>query len=222
MDFEKELELLSHRYQNEGYAVIRHPDADHLPPFAKDFGVDLMATRGDERVLIQVKHDRSALEADPNVPMQAGITNAHPGWRYDLIILNEGDPLRRITRDAREPSTEEIDEQLAYVEKLVHAGDFRAACVFAWATLEAAMRHVASEIELYMPRKSPMELLRTMYGNGVLTKEHFDFLNRSFRVRTEIVHGMVPPAVDAGLVRGIVAATRYLLTGNPDNQKVAT
>src|SRR5947207_15726571 len=101
MDFDKDLQRIADQYRKEGYAVITQPDKDHLPGFAGDFGVDIIATRGDESVLVQVKHDRAALEADPNVPVHAGITNAQPGWRYDLVVLNEGDPLRRIRRDAR-------------------------------------------------------------------------------------------------------------------------
>jgi hypothetical protein len=112
----------------EGYAVILHPRADQLPPFAKDFGVGLVATRSEERVLVQVKWDRADLEADPNVPLQAGITNTQPGWHYDLVVLNEGDAFRRLTRDAREPSEEEIGESLAHADRLLQAGDLRAAC----------------------------------------------------------------------------------------------
>jgi hypothetical protein len=113
MDYEHELEQLAKRYQEEGYSVVVHPQGDQLPPFAKDFGADILAMRGGERVLVQVKQDRTALEADPNVPVRAGITNSQPGWRFDLVILNEADPLRRSTRGSREPSDEEINDVLA-------------------------------------------------------------------------------------------------------------
>jgi hypothetical protein len=222
MDFEKELEQLAKQYREEGYSIVLHPQEDQLPPFAKDFGADIVATRGDERVLIQVKHDRAALEADPLVPVRAGITNAQPGWRYDLVILNEGDPLHRLTRGAREPSNEEINEVLVSVERMIEAGDHRSACVFAWAALEAAMRRVASELELYLPRTTPGELLRSLYGNGILSREDFEELNQLFRLRTGIVHGLIPPAIDPALIRASVRATRYLLAGQPDAQNVAS
>jgi hypothetical protein len=221
MDFENELERVAQQYRDEGYVVVTHPGTDQLPAFAADFGVSLLATRGAERALVQVKRDRSELEADPDVPVRAGITNAHPGWQYDLVILNEGDPLRRMTRDAREPSKEEIDDMLAYVERTIQAGDLRAACVFAWSTLEAAMRHACRDAGLSTPRTTAGELLRTLYGNGVLSRESFDQLNRSFRLRTEIVHGLVPPAVDPDLVWAVVRATRCLLEGKPGARSAA-
>lgn len=222
MDFEKELVRIAKQYRDEGYVIVTHPDADHLPAFAADFGVDILATRGDERVLVQVKQDRAALEADPNLPARAEITNAQPGWRYDLVILNEGDPLRRITRGAREPSNEEINEALGSVERMIDAGDLRPACVFAWAAVEAAMRRVASDTELYLPRTTPALLLRTLYGNGFLSRPDVDVFNALYRLRTEIVHGLVPPAIDPGLIRAGVQATRCLLNGKPDAQNVAS
>jgi hypothetical protein len=221
MDFEKELEQLAKQYREEGYRVVLHPQGDQLPPFAQDFGADLVATRGEERVLVQVKHDRAALEADPEVPVRAEITNAQPGWQYDLVILKEDDPLRRLTRGAREPSNEELNEVLVSVERMIEGGDHRAACVFAWATLEAVMRRVAREVELYLPRTTPGELLQTLYGNGLLSREDFDELNRLYRLRTGIVHGLIPPAIDPALIRAAVRATRSLLTGQPEAQNVA-
>lgn len=221
MDFETELERVAQQYRDEGFAVLAHPDRDHLPSFAAGHNVDLLASRGEEHVLVQAKQDRSSLEADPSALQLAEVTNAQPGWRCDLVILGEGDPFRRITREAREPSNQEIDDSLAEVERLVQAGHLRAASVLAWATLEAAMRQVASEAELYMPKTLPGELLRTLYGNGLLTREEFDRLKQSFRLRSEIVHGLVPAPIDPTLIMALVRTTRRLLTGNPEAQSVA-
>jgi len=85
---------------------------------------------------------------------------------------------------------------LPNVDQLLNEGHTQAACVLAWAALEAAMRHVASAAEWSMPRQTPMELLRTLYGNGFLTKKRVSRLNQSFRLRSEIVHGLIPPAID--------------------------
>jgi len=217
---EKQLEEIAQQYRDEGYVVLVHPGKDNLPEFAGYFGIDLLATRGEERVLVQVMRDRSELEAAPNVPPRAEITNTQPGWRYDLVIQHESDPLRRITRDAREPSEEEINAGLADVERLIAAGDLRAACVLAWSALEAAMRRVAGDVELYLPRSEGRELLRVLYGNGILSRDAFTQLNRSYRLRTEIVHGLIPPAMDADMIQATVHATRHLLSGSLQTESV--
>src|SRR5207245_2502471 len=101
MDFEKELERVAKQYKDEGYVVIIHPGKDDLPAFAADLGVDMLVTRGLERALVGVKRSRADVEADPSVSRRADAISQHPGWRYDLIVVNEGDPFRRITRGAR-------------------------------------------------------------------------------------------------------------------------
>ena len=164
-------------------------------------------------MLVQVKQTRDDVEADTTVAHRAEIINRQPGWRYDLVVLNEGDPLHRITRGSREPSNEEIDQSLVEVEKLLQTGQIRAALVIAWATLEAAMRRVCNDAELYMPRTTPAELLSTLYGNGILSREDFSLLRQSYKQRTEIVHGLVSLILDHEAVRGVVAATRWLLNG---------
>jgi hypothetical protein len=222
MDFEQALEQTARQYRDEGYVVVTHPDKDHLPAFAADFGVDLLATRGDLKVLVQVKKNRTELEADPSVPRQAEVTNAHPGWRYDLVVLEEADPFERITRGAREPSVGEIDQVLSEVDGLIKLGNNRAALVMAWAALEATMRQVASSVELYMPRTIAAELLRTLYGNGLLSRDEFNVLRDNFRLRTEVVHGLVGPAVEPDAVRTVTAVARKLLSGKPETQSAAS
>jgi len=220
MEFEKELARIVQQYHDEGYAVVTYPRDDQLDGFST-FGADILATRGNEKVLVQVKPTRAEVEADPSIPRRAEEVNARPGWRYDLVVLSEGDPVRRITRGSREPSNEEIDQTLVEVERLVETSHVRAAFVMAWSAFEAAMRQVASDVELYMPKTTPIELLRTLYGNGILSREEFARLNASYRVRTEIVHGLVSSPIDPDLIRGVVAETRRLLTGNANALSVA-
>jgi hypothetical protein len=111
---------------------------------------------------------------------------------------------------------------LGDVDRLVKERFFQAACVLAWAALEAAMRRLATEAELTMPRPMSRELLQTLYGNGFLSPDQFKSLDQSYRLRTEIVHGLVPPNLDAAAVQPVVEATRHLLNGAHEAQKAAT
>ena len=157
MDFEKALREVARSYEDEGYVVIVHPDKDHLPDFALDFGPDLLATRPNERVLVEVKEDRSDLEADPKVLHRVEITNRQAGWRYDLHVLKEDDSLRKVARVAGEPTPERIEQMLRDAEFLLDTLPLpeemrlkspeldetvrRSAFLQTWAALEAAMRH---------------------------------------------------------------------------------
>jgi hypothetical protein len=171
MDFEKELERVAKQYEDEGYAVTIHPTAEKLPPFAKGFAVDLLATRARENVLVSVKRDRANLEADPKVSRQAEVTNAQPGWRYDVVILEPSVPRHR--PEYREPSIEQIERMLAEAEQIDGVSP-RAAFMLAWAGLEAAMRRVGQRAGIGgRIGTQPLTLVRELYASGQLSPEDF-------------------------------------------------
>ena len=87
IQFERELDRIMNQYGSEGYDVIKHPNQAHFPPFAVDSGVDLLATRGREGVLVAVKRTRDDLKAASDLARQSEVTNAQPGWRFDLVVL---------------------------------------------------------------------------------------------------------------------------------------
>ncbi len=172
MDLEQEVNRIASEYRSEGYDTVTHPGSDRLPAFANDLGVDILAHRGDEMVLIQVKWDRSEVEADQRVQRLADAILANPPWRNDLVILQKDDPIKKAIRAVGEPSPDKIVEMLDSIDSLLktcdsasHLPNLRNAIanstlVMAWAALEAAMRHVCRNIELYMPKYTPGELLR--------------------------------------------------------------
>lgn len=219
MDFEKELQRVAKQYEDEGYAVTIRPAADKLPPFAKGFAVDLLATRARENVLVSVKRDRAELEADPKVSRQAEVAGAQPGWRYDVVILEPSAPRRR--PEYREPSIEQIERMLAEAEHVAGVSP-RGAFVLAWAGLEAAMRRTGQRAGVGGGiGTQPLTLVRELYSSGRLSPEDFRRVEESRVMRTEVIHGLEPPAVNADAVRGIVALARKLLADSDKLEAVA-
>src|SRR5207253_3082188 len=66
MNFDTELAWVAETYRAEGYQVTLRPGPGDLPPFAAGFRIDLLAAKGTERVLVQVKVDREELQKDPD------------------------------------------------------------------------------------------------------------------------------------------------------------
>ena len=56
-------------YLGQGYDVNVWPSPDQLPPFARDFKVEVVARRGTEGVLVAVRKDRDAVAADANMQL---------------------------------------------------------------------------------------------------------------------------------------------------------
>lgn len=222
MNIEQELERLAQEYRSEGYAVVTHPDADHLPGFAAGFGVDMLATRGEERVLIQAKKDRADLKQDPRVPRLAEVTNQQPGWRYDVVVLGQDNPLRRISPMSGEPTVEQIGQMLGEAEKILLAASPRAAFVLAWAGLEAAMRRTAQRSGLDgRIGTQPTVLIRELYASGPISHDDFRRLEEARRLRAEIIHGLSPSGVDAAAVQSVIDMARRLLAESETMQPIA-
>lgn len=220
MDFEIGLERIAQQYRDNGYVVITHPEVDQLPGFARDFGVDILATRGDERVLVQVKQDRSALEADPQVPIRAGITNSQPGWRYDLVLLNADNPDARTIRGAAEPTDEQMNLMLQRAEESRKIGVKEAALILLWGPLEAAMRRCTQQFGIAGRRVSAARaMLSQLYSSGMLSQEEFHRLEEAWKIRTELVHGFVVPSVDESVIQSMIDVTKRLMEESRTTQR---
>lgn len=210
---QQDIERIARRYRDEGFHVIVHPHGDLVPPFLAGFELDMIATRGNEGVVVEVKMNRIDLSSDPCVPRLAEIVNAQPGWRLDLVVLEAETQVERAAHEAGEPSDEQLGQILKTADELADNGYANYACVAAWAGLEAAMRRVRDEGELY-GRTTATELMRTLYSNGILSREQFNRLRESDKIRTQAVHGLVPPRVEPDLVHDLTAIARYLVSDN--------
>src|SRR4051794_3977817 len=90
MDFEEGLEQIKRLYERQGYEVILHPRPEDLPPFAKNFRVEMVAKRGAGGVLVSAKNTPDDLADATDLPRYAEVTAAQPGWRFDFGVLQEG------------------------------------------------------------------------------------------------------------------------------------
>ena len=206
------IERVAQRYRDEGYDVIVRPHGDQLPPYVADFQIDLLANRGNERVIVEIKSNRIDLAGDPHLTRLAEVVNARAGWRLDVVVLESETSVEKAAQEASEPSDEQLDQILIAAEDFADKGYSPYACVIAWGGLEAVMRRLRDDAESY-GRTTPAELMRTLYSNGFLSREQFERLRESYKIRSQVVHGLVPPKVDPELVRYVTATARYLARG---------
>jgi hypothetical protein len=205
-------ENVAQRYRDDGYQVIVRPCGDQIPAFIAGFRPDLIASRGNEGVVVEIKANRIDLSNDRQIAGLAEVVNARPGWRLDLVVLEPETTVERAAQEAAEPSDEQLDQILKTADELSESGYSPYACVVAWGGLEAAMRRLPHDGELY-GRTTPTELMRTLYSNGFFSREQFDRLRESYKIRSQVVHGLVPSQVDPDLVRYVTTTARYLVSG---------
>src|SRR5205823_6535441 len=98
------IERIAKRYRDEGYDVIVHPRGDQVPSFAAGFELDLLATRGNEGVIVEVETNRIALGHNPQITRLAQVVNSQPGWRLDVVVLEAETAVQKAAQEAAEPS----------------------------------------------------------------------------------------------------------------------
>ncbi len=223
MDFERELRQVADTYEKQGYHVTIRPGPDDLPPFARDFNIEILAKRGTEGVLVAAKRDRDEVAADSNLTRYAEITRSHEGWRFDFAILGASEPSTREIDGAREFTEQDIERSFVESAGMSELNFFRPAVITAWAGFEAAMRlRLRAAGERTGWGTSPRTMLNELYSNGIVTADEFRKLETLFRVRNQIAHGFISSlASDGGAVQFLCDIGRRLIE-DPQNAKVST
>jgi REase_AHJR-like protein len=199
MDFEHELKRVADTYTRQGYQVTIRPDPEALPPFAKDFKVEILAKRAAEGILVAVKKDRDELAADSNLTRYAEIIGLQKGRRFDFAILEAESPSPKEIDGANDFSEEDIGKSFSESLEMVRAGFARPALITAWAGFEAAMRlRLRAAGEGAGWGSAPRTMLNELYSNGVINVEEFRELENLFRVRNQIAHGFVSSLASEG------------------------
>ena len=214
MNTEQRLMRAAERYRVQGYQVVVRPGRDVLPPFAKDFNVEILATRADGNVLASAKKDSAELEADTNLPRYAEVIEKQPGWRFDLFVLGpDSDAWANRKEGVQEPSDDDILKSLDDAEKMLLAGFAAQSLITAWAALESAMRRrLRAQGEDAGWGTSPRTMLNELFSAGDLANSVFRDLEELFRLRSAIVHGFAPPVVEKSAVELLVQTAKRLLS----------
>jgi len=212
MNNEQRLNQVAERYRNLGFNVVVHPQPDQLPPFAKDFKVEILATKPDGSALAVAKNSPSELEADPNVQRYAEVTTRQPGGSLDVFVLGPDTPRVPVKQDVKDLEDQEIRRLLDDVERMVHAGFVTASIAAAWAALEAAMRRrLRAGGQQAGWGDNPRTLLNDLFSAGVFNNRVFRDLEGLFHLRSKVVHGFAAPEVEPSAVQFLVDTARRLL-----------
>lgn len=186
------LERVAEEYRSKGYEVLVEPSGSDLPSFLRDERPDLIARRGDERLVIELKPPSFRPELGKARRLVERIQK-EPGWQLVLVALSPaeellpGEPLSLL-------DSPEVEQHLAQARRLLDAGQPEAALLLAWGAVEARLRWLAKEGEIPLPRPGTLTLLRQLVSLGLIEREHYLALSDAFTARSAVAHGFKPQA----------------------------
>lgn len=206
-------------YTRRGYTVISQPTLKDTPEFLRPYLPDLLATKDDERWIVDVKtpgFTRDQSDEKQGAWSRLSQKVAEAGWRFRLVVAKPGeDDLRSYT--IAEPA--EIEAGLAIPPKLAGEGQQGAALMLAWSLFEAAARR-----RLLLDDEDPgrpatrVGLVKTLIHLGYVDESELEALRDIESLRNQIAHGLFKAQVPSDGITLLANLTRQLLfsEGTPD------
>ena len=214
MNIERQITEVGDQYRREGYRVKPASSCERCPAVRQwpESGLDRIRR---DRECSRIREGESRGPARRSGSGNLIAIGKRPRW---LAIrsgraFNSDPPAYKVPAEAREPTAERIEENLANAERLSNAGDLALSCVASWAALEAAMRRTARTVGLELKSASPRYLVGALYSNEYLQRDEYNQLYEAMKVRNALAHGMTIPSVDPTVPKTFRTWARRLLIG---------
>ena len=173
-------------YRDKGYKELIKSQGDQLPDFLQAFRPDLIAHKGDEQIVVEVR-TRGQISDFPQVNELAKAVKNEADWRFQLVLLG---PENSLSVAGASPFTvEEIRSKIMEVALFVENGHLEAAFLMGWSLVEATLRVLAVQEGIEGETATPDYLLKQMTFEGLIARETYHDLKRAQQTRNAIAHG---------------------------------
>jgi REase_AHJR-like len=188
---------------DDGWEVIAEPGPQQLPESLRDFRPDILAVRGSEFLVVEIKSRRSS-DLYQLAKLASAITKLDNA-RLEVDWLGDA--------PESDPPIENIRAYMANVSTLLDAQHLTAALLVAWAALEGAVVYYASDKDDVQPWTTPWQLLSDLNGLGYVGDRDFERLTASWKLRNEMAHHVSSVTPQIGDIKFILDIADRMLTG---------
>ncbi len=209
-EHDKLARIVAKELGQEGYAVVFEPAADRLPFSLEGYSPDLLATKADDNVIVEInRRQRKPPEVLKRYRRVVDIVQAHPGWRFLVKTCSDSTRDDRIT-DAGLSDFEAIEAYFRKAQGVMDSASPEFAIPHLWNAIIALLRRKGRTA---LPQSSVLtdrSLINQLYTLGEVSSEDYEVLRRWEVLRDHAVHdlGFVD---DGGEVSAMLSFARRLL-----------
>lgn len=176
------VESIAETYRQRGYKIEFEPDSALLPTEAKSLKPDFVAIKGDEHVIVEVKSSRNLLAYPALTRLAERIRRIH-GWRLDVIVLEEQNPVF----EPQPLSIENAKRRFDAADRVANEmADYGAALLLLWTAAEAMLRdRLKSHAKIIDTSRIP----KLAYSLGLIDAGDVATAEWMTRIRNDVVHG---------------------------------
>lgn len=201
--FRSRLKQAVDELSRDGWDIVETPGTEALPESLRDWQPDFIARRGSDIIIGEVKSRNSANLEDLNHFAQsvADLANA----RFEVYWLGDA--------PESEPPIDNVRVFIREASELTQAGHLTAGTLTAWAALEGAIIHFASDKEDIQAWRSPRQLLSNLYSLGYVSEQDFQRLMNLAKARSEIAHHVSRITPSVGDIEFILKTAERMASG---------
>jgi len=201
---QRKISEIAAQYERDGFVVAVEPHPSAVPFDLGGYRPDLLASKGDEHHIVEVRESGKHLSVDRFQELAEEI-GRHGGWRFFLVTSDDVSP-DGIPTSSPLLSWKDLWEQSRIAPKLLELGAHEAALLSLWAIFEGMLRLQATRISLPIERFPTSGLLDHLYSHGELSMKQYDRAIEVLALRNAVAHGFAADGVGSAAAQmlGIV------------------
>ena len=206
--YQNQVEIAAIQYTQEGYKVSVNPTQDLLPTFLREFKPDIVATKGRDKVIVEVRAKGKIRQVDYWKRLEQ-ITDEHPEWRVEIISEPQISQTARVAPNDL-LSTPALRDRIVLAERLTDSGEFDMAILAAWIAIEGLLRRLVIENDLVLDASSIPALASNLTSEGIINRVSYFKIMKLLQDRNRIVHGLKSERINASIVKQAINLAYFL------------
>lgn len=187
-EHDQKIDSLVQSYLQQGFSVVKEPATDKIPFDLGSYRPDLIATKGNVNLIIEVKTKASRLSIDKLQSLAQEIAR-HEGWRFLLVTLDDIDSSKIPSANDELPAWHQLENKLIQAQALIAEGAIEPAILYLWSIFEAALRKRAISQGIPVERLPASMLMKHMYSQGEVSVNDIDLFREFMNKRNRVAHG---------------------------------
>ena len=172
---------VARKYKLLGYDVLENPEAEFLPDFMQGVTPDIIAFSKSDNVVVEVKN-HSSLKGSNDLVGIAERVSDHPGWRFELVVLDD----EQTAAPANVAANRAKLLETVNVASSAHLSGV--AYVYLTNVLVSAARDVAAKYKITLKNEDEKTLLSELSFKGVLPERLTQECLSALIKRNDLVH----------------------------------
>lgn len=182
--------LIAKRYEERGYVVTLEPLRSAIPFSLGNYRPDILATKGDENILIEVKTPGARIDSEVYFRLDQEVQQ-HPGWQFLLVTITQAELQENASSVAGNVSVESIRAHLRSIDRLAEVPEIAGLVLpRLWMAYVSALRLLALNEGVEVDDYTDLSLINRVYSAGMISIAEYEAGRRLMTLRNHAVHSL--------------------------------